>query len=490
MKKENFISKFETKKYKIGSFDAYIDESNKLLQQKFNLEDDKVGDEIKKMPTVYRATILDENDEYLGFIGLLSSEDTKRSTNIRMITNKDLTNDEILEIQKPFLTWVQDSLNFQKVINIDTQELLIDNNQKFTTNIIFQNKMLEPGISEETIAIFSEKYKIPNMNFAHTIKSNGAIIAVIGLTNLIWSNQRANLQLFLNPSFNENEMIDSISKELINDYLDLVHGHNVHNISFEIPGDKEGLTNFVQDKTNMNFYTEIPYSSVNGDNLNSKMLFQHTPYMKNNENIYVPDNKSILTNSFETDKKNMNEEINNKNGFKLITPKLLLEQNDELFNKSLKKYTEAMQNDNVFTKPLGEDKYLLQLGNQYYGLTKMFNNYEYLVISDDNEFIGFTGILRNNFNRNADIEIGIVPDFQSKGYGSLVVDTFIKELYSVGFASVTAQIFDFNKKSLNMFNKFSQYSGIRLESYYINGKLYDMHYMTIINEDDSRKNRI
>ena len=135
-----------------------------------------------------------------------------------------------------------------------------------------------------------------------------------------------------------------------------------------------------------------------------------------------------------------------------------------------------MQNRNNFSIPLGEDKYILQKGNEKYGVYKAMMNYNYIILDKNNNYSGYINILRNNANsKNAEIEIGIVPSLQHKGMGTRVITQFYNELFSVGYASVTSTVFEFNKPSLKLHEKVAELNGIRLESYYINGKLWDMH---------------
>ena len=69
-----------------------------------------------------------------------------------------------------------------------------------SSNIIIANELLIPGISEEDLERFSQDYSIPRLQFPFTIKNNDRVIGIIGLSNLIWSNKRANLNIFLDKS--------------------------------------------------------------------------------------------------------------------------------------------------------------------------------------------------------------------------------------------------------------------------------------------------
>lgn len=148
----------------------------------------------------------------------------------------------------------------------------------------------------------------------------------------------------------------------------------------------------------------------------------------------------------------------------------------------LESHIKAMQNREKFTISLGEDKYFLQKGNGNYGLSKALMNYSYIILNENNDYSGYINILRNNANgKNAEIEIGIDPKLQHHGLGTTVINRFYDELFSIGYASVTSAVFNFNNPSLKLHDKVAELNGIRLEAYYINGKLWNMNYYSKTN---------
>lgn len=109
-------------------------------------------------------------------------------------------------------------------------------------------------------------------------------------------------------------------------------------------------------------------------------------------------------------------------------------------------------------------------------------NYSYIILNENNDYSGYINILRNNANgKNAEIEIGIDPKLQHRGLGTTVINRFYDELFSIGYASVTSAVFNFNNPSLKLHDKVAELNGIRLEAYYINGKLWNMNYYSKIN---------
>ena len=99
-------------------------------------------------------------------------------------------------------------------------------------------------------------------------------------------------------------------------------------------------------------------------------------------------------------------------------------------------------------------------------------------------------ILRKNaLGKNAEIELGIKPNIQKSGLGTKMINSFYNEMFNQGYASVTSSVFDFNEPSLKLHEKVASFNGTRIESYYINGKLWDMHYFTNVNPNIEYKTK-
>lgn len=112
---------------------------------------------------------------------------------------------------------------------------------------------------------------------------------------------------------------------------------------------------------------------------------------------------------------------------------------------------------------------------------KAIMNYSYIILDENNNYSGYINILNNANGKNAEIEIGIDPKLQHKGLGTMVINTFYDELFSIGYASVTSAVFEFNNPSLKLHEKVAELNGIRLDAYYINGKLWDMSFYSKTN---------
>ena len=474
---ENFIAKFQTNNYLIGSFDAYIELSKELIKSNSGISDEEVETILKSMPTTYRAAITNKNGDYIGYIGLYNVDAKNNTSSIRFEVNNDLSKDDKNEILNEFKKYLSDSLNITEI-----EELMYTTNKQTevekkeivpSSNIIISNELLIPGISEQDLEKFSQDYTIPKLQLPFTIKNNDRTIGIIGLSSLIWSNKRANLNIFLDKGLGD-DISNELSGYIIDDYINYVHNSNVHNITLSVNGSNKNMLEILSN-TNMNYYGQIPFAAINGNNIESNLMFQHIPNMKKERGILIPDNNSISLSSLDTDKKELSERIDLGNGFKMISPKSFEKEGIDS-NKVLQEHIKAMQNREGFTVPLGEDKYFLQKGNGNYGISKALMNYSYVVLDENNSYSGYINILRSNANgKNAEVEIGIDPKLQHKGLGTVVINRFYDELFSIGVASVTSAVFEFNNPSIKLHEKVAELNGIRLESYYVNGKLWNMN---------------
>ena len=481
---ENFIAKLQTNNFLMGSFDAYIDLSKELIKNNSNISNEEVETILKSMTTTYRTAVTNKNGDYIGYIGLYNIDAKNNISSIRFEVNCELSEEDKDEILNEYKKYLFDSLNITEIeefVYITNKQIEVEKKEIVpSSNIIIPNELLIPGITEEDLEKFSQDYEIPKLQLPFTIKSNDRTIGIIGLSSLIWSNKRASLNIFL-----DKELGDDVSRELsgyiIDDYINFVHNSNVHNITLSVNGSNKNMLEILNN-TGMNYYGQIPFSAINGNNIESNLMFQHIPNMKKERGILIPDNNSISLSSLDTDKKELSEKIDLGNGFKMISPKIFEKEGIDS-NIVLQAHIKAMQNRDGFTIPLGEDKYFLQKGNGNYGISKALMNYSYVVLDENNNYAGYINILRSNANgKNVEVEIGIDPRIQHKGLGTVVINRFYDELFSTGVASVTSSVFEFNNPSIRLHEKVAELNGIRLESYYINGKLWDMNIYSKTND--------
>lgn len=481
---DNFIKKLETDNFILGSFDAFQDNSQELIKNNSNLSEEESIKIMQSIPTAYRASITDKDGNFIGYIGIYNIQAQAQSASIRFEVNRHLSEELTEEILIEYKNWLSHSLNINNIeeyIYCSKEKKEIKKiNIEPKPNIIIPSKFLVPGISQDVLEKYSKDYIIPKLQMPYTIKSSDRAIGIIGLSSLIWSNKRANLNLFLDKSLGD-DIVKELSGHIIDEYLDYVHSANIHNVTLSVSGSDENMMNILNN-TNMNFYAQIPFASISGDNIESNNMYQHIPNMKKQNGIYIPENKFLNVSSFATEKKDLDTIIELFDGYRLVSPKIFEEKNIDI-NKVTNGHIKAMQNREKFTIPLGEDKYILQKGNGNYGISKALANYSYVLLDKLNNYCGYINILRTNANnKNAEIEVGIDPKLQGKGLGTVVVNKFYDELFSIGYASVTSAVFEFNNPSIKLHEKVAQLNGVRLESYYINGKLWDMNLYSKTND--------
>ena len=487
-----YVEKLKTGDYSIGSFDFYQELSKDLVKTNSNLTDEEADSILKSMPTTYRASIIDKFGNYIGFIGLYNIDAKNNTTSIRFEVNNDLSDEDKNRILDEFKRWLHDSLDLteieEEVFYTSTKKEISKNKIEPKPNIVIPSKILVPGIDDNTMEYFKEYYYIPKLQMPFTIKSHDKVIGVVGLSNVIWSNKRANLNLFLDKSLGD-DIVFEFSGYIIDDYINYVHNCNIHNVTLSVSGSDKNKLNILSD-TNMNYYGLIPFGSINEDKVESNMMFQHLPNMKKENGIYIPENISKEVSLFDTNKKELDSIIDIGNGYRLVSPTVFEQENIEMDN-IINGHIKALQDREHYSIPLGEDKFIIQKGNGNYGISKAVMNYSYVLLDNSNNYAGYINILRTNAdNRNAEIEIGIDPNLQRKGLGTKVINNFYDELFSVGYASVTSAIFEFNKPSIKLHEKVAELNGIRLESYYINGKLWDMNFYSKVNnkvKDNERR---
>ena len=472
-----FIPKLYTDSFMIGSFDVYLDKAKELIDRnKYTL-----NDLLDKMPTSLRASIVNKEDKsYLGFISVLNMNNEGSYTSLVLVLENGLEEEKTEEIVNAYKEFLSNDLGIT-----DIKDYLLVNGKTITeechdvisTEVLLSSNNLRDGLDEsEKNKLIEEGYNVPNLQIPCTIMDGDNKVGLIGLTNLIWSNRRANLQVFVDKG---KSFIRDVIPNVVDQYLDYVHNRNLYNISMSVSGSDTNMMNAVLD-SNMTFYASIPYASSYKGSVESNYLFQNYPYMQKENGLYLPENK-IITNSDGVNKDFTNV-IDLGNGYVAMSPKVFEENNIDL-TKIVGSHIEAMQDRDKFTIPLGEDKYIIQEGNGKYGISRAVNNYTYIILDKDMNYVGFTNILRENA-LNAEIEMALKPEYQSKGIGSSMSKKFYEELFRNGYMSVTSAVFDFNNKSNGLNEKLAKFSGKRIGAYYINGKLWDMNYYTKINENE------
>lgn len=430
------------------------------------------------MPTTTRAAIVRKSDlEYVGYIGIQNTDGKNQSADLKVQTTNDKkdTTYDLLQVVDVYLTYLKNSLNIKNINPLKKDEDL----KKVDSVIQLPKKFLKDSVSEKELEIVkSWGINVPRLSYSRAVCVNNKFVGVIGLSNLNHANKRADLKIFLNPNLGQ-ELLIEFGAIVIDEYLEFAHELNIYNVASDavVSSTEENMLN----ESKMQKFGEIPYVYQEGNNLVSKALYQHTPNIETKDIEILNVDYSRTFDNIRKTKTELSPIVKLDDSYSLVRPSFFKEFGID-FDNIINGHILAMQNREKFTIPLGEDKYFLQYGNEKYGIYKSVMNFSYVVVDKEGNYAGYVNILRTT-GKNAEIEIGISPNLQAKGLGKKVVETFYKELFSLGFASVTSTVFEFNKPSLKLHDKVAELNGIRLNSYYINGHLWNMHYYSSINPD-------
>lgn len=485
-----FIKKLESKNYEIGSFDVYFEESKEVIKnhleslKKLDANLSTEDDVLKKLSTVYRASVVNkETSEYVGFISVYDVDNQNKKTSLIFMTNNNLSKDQMNEIIDEYKKFIYNDLaisTYQDITIISNNDYINEHNDIKIPSISFKGNYLKDNFDSKIIDNYKGMgYNVPNLSFIKEIVDGNKSIGIIGLSNLIWSNNRANLNVFFDKNIDD-KYIEQLGPVVINEYLDYIHQNNLHNVSIAVSGSDSKLLQTVEN-SNMDFYASIPFASQTDKIVESNYLFQHYPNMINN-NLTKPDNKIVVDDTSITD---LDEIMELNDTFIAISPEVFVKRNIDV-QKIVKGHINALQHRSNFSIPLGEDKYMLQEGNGKYGISKVVLNYQYIIIDRNLDYCGIASILRRN-GKNAEIEVALKPALQHQGLGKIITEEFYKQLFNHGYMSATSAVFDFNNPSNRLITKLANYNGTRIESYYINGKLWNMHFYTKVNDDIKTK---
>ncbi len=476
-----FIPKIKLNNYSLGSFDTFIENSRDLIKEYLNIKEfiskDDITEFLNLLPSAYRASIVrNTNNEYIGYISIYNMDLKNNMSSIILQTKIKLASDEINHIVSSYKDFLYNDLyifNIKDIYIFNKNEEIVEHNKFNVENKKINLIYFENGIVEKDLKLFKEKFKynIPKLFFPFTIKYNLKTIAIIGLSNVDWVNRRAELNLFLNKKI-DIDFLNTFMPINIEQYIYYLHVNGLYNISISVSASDKLLLNVLLN-SNMNFYAAIPYDSIWNNNIETKYYFEHYPNMKKVYDVKLPKNKSIPLNNNEQTKE-LNKILHLKNGYIAVSPAILKEKFNVNIADIVKEHMKALQQREKFSIPLGEDKYFIQEGNGMYGISKMVQNFSYVLLNKDLKYIGYCNILRGN-KKSIVIDIAIVPNFQRIGLGSMLLEAFYTELLNTGYMSITSYVFDFNEASNKMHKKYAKYVGTRNKSYYINGKFWNIN---------------
>lgn len=475
--KNNFISKFETKNFLIGSFRPYEEEALKLLEENSYMNEEDATKNLEEIKN-YKASILDKNGNYFGFIGLYNVNNQDKSYSIRIETKEELDKEKLKEIKESYIDWISSSINLKNIndeIIEDKDGITIKINDLSHPSVhVHKDSFCLPGVSYNELEKFKTLYNIPNLSLPCSIKAKDKTIGIIGLSNLIWSNRRANLNIFFDKSLGD-DIISYLTPEVIDEYLKYAHKSYVHNINLSIPSDDKKLLSLIN-KTSMSYYGSVPYASSYNGRIDTSVLYESLPHYKKEKGVFVPQYNS-KENNLLPERTSLSEIIQIDENTKLVNSKAFEKEGID-FERVVNSHIKAMKNRENFTKPLGEDKYIIEKDS----MEQAIKNFSYVILNSSNDYLGYINILRENANgRNAELEIAVTPKAQNKGIGTKTLNAFYDELFKHGYLSATSSVFSFNTPSLKLHDKAASYNGTRIDAYYINGKMWDMSLFSKVN---------
>ena len=150
-----FIEKFKTEHFSIGSFDYYRKEAEKLIRNNTKMTVEETKEYVdEKLPGSYRAAIVDNNGNFVGYIALYNVKGERGLASIRMETNRELTDAEKEEITGVYKDWLFTALDLNDVEG--TAKYLID---EYLFNPEYGGIGLEDRTLDEVVPELIEKWK-------------------------------------------------------------------------------------------------------------------------------------------------------------------------------------------------------------------------------------------------------------------------------------------------------------------------------------------
>lgn len=100
----------------------------------------------------------------------------------------------------------------------------------------------------------------------------------------------------------------------------------------------------------------------------------------------------------------------------------------------------------------------------YWILTEYFNN-TCLVLEHENAIVGYAGGMKSSSKDGVFYlwQIGLLPDYRSKGFFGMLLDKVIEEIRSLGCDSLEFSVLWDNYQSINAFAKFAISKGLPME---------------------------
>lgn len=468
MIRKNFISKLEINKFLIGSFDSCLEESKKLILENDHLKtngsntDNVIDEYLATLPTLFRAAITTRDMQYVGYISTIDVDYEKHSTNIVIETKGDYTEEELEYVVSKYLDYLHSSLNLSNALKVtykigcNSFERKLDGT-KVSKYLFVRGKYLNNQDYTDYVEMLNKEHKYA---YPCALIKDRKPFGIIGLNKINFANQRSEIEFVLDEAHKD---FNDLGKWILA-YSDFVSSIGFKYALCLVPASNTVLINSLN-KAGLGYNGCIPFGHKTSDGYLESLHIYEDIIVNNNElfpeykNLRVKDQGEILE---------FNDRIKLNEKYSLVRPHTL---SKEELEKAVYAHAEALRNRKHFSIPLGEDKYFPQIGNYNYGISKAVKNFTYLILDNDNSYVGFINILRGNF-KNAEIEIAIKPACQKQGIGTLALSAFYDELFRAGYYCVMSSVFSFNNASKNLHSKVSIESGIKFSNYYAEGTVH------------------
>lgn len=340
--------------------------------------------------------------------------------------------------------------------------------------------VLERFLREQNITLDEDYEGLENTicsdTFAIIEKGSNELLGFAGLTGIRRMNRSGNIWLQMDPFLDYDKQIEQ-GKEALNKILEYsFYTKKLNNLIMEVPTYHRQVIDILK-KSKMIFMARREQSALFQDDIFDSMLtFQSTPIIYSHQSFF----SSYHTNEYTT------SNLQNIKLNKESTMRDMIEGNDIVLLNP-KRYVSTLEKMGTipfFVSTLNNPKISIPFGISIPNWTdtavrNQLMNRDYIIVKDKKP-LGYLSLSHKNaYDRSANIEV-VIGDLkeQGKGYMKEAIHLFLKEQYERGiYNSILADIFDFNQKSLNLFQKVGfQKIGERYEAHYAYEKLNNIYF--------------
>lgn len=430
--KENFISTLKTDKYMIGDYVPYYDEIIAMVQHSRIVSEENAKRYIEQFKNEYFAAIVDYNLNFAGFIGIKDINYVDMSCNLVFGTILDMSAEDKADIRSTYESWIGHTL---KIWNFDGFNLPLYEFESEKIKALDGFNFNKREIVEK-IAIYDDDYR----------KRKSRLCAYVYIQTLCRKDKRCVLKVQVVNSKKRTEILDGI-----NEYIEYLKRFRILYVFVRCSSlDEEVIEVLSSSYSKFVLRAAIPCSELRKGTLCDRLIYENTYSLE--KDAYSIDYEPLLRDESILKQKDISDSMIIKldENYRLISP-YSSEFDDE---KVLKGYIEAMRDRFYFAEPAGECGYILQKGDNSYGLTKALNDFDYVIVGKENNFVGYIDVKKRDiYGRAIYTSIAIAPKYQNKGIGTVAYSAFLEELFKRGVASVTSFVPANNIPAIKLYEK-------------------------------------